>query len=144
MSTDFKALKEIRASDLFDGRLEKFGVREHIKADETTELNRCLTDGRNYVWVCIAEDGLVGILTTYRWNAPATILNAVEAAFDTKIFSEHEPQYWGFETEEEWKADWERANKAADERFHLGLALQILHAGLGAGMRQDRARQTDF
>jgi hypothetical protein len=59
MSTDFITLKKIHASDLFDGRLEKFDVREHIKADETTDRKRCLTDGRNYVWVFIAEDGLV-------------------------------------------------------------------------------------
>ena len=58
MSTDFITLKKFRTSDLFDGRLEKFGVREHIN-DETAEHNRCLTDGRNYVWVSITEDGLV-------------------------------------------------------------------------------------
>jgi hypothetical protein len=113
MWTDLKTLKKIRAGDLFDGRLEKFDVREH-----TTEHTRCLTDGRNYVWVFITEEGVVSRLITYGWNAPETISNAVEAAFDTSIFSEHEPQYWGFETEDEWFEDAERRR---DEKFHLEL-----------------------
>src|SRR3974390_2322293 len=56
---------------------------------------------------------------SHGWNAPGTIFNAVEATFDTKIFSEHEPQYWGFETEEEWDADEEKKGKESAERFHL-------------------------
>jgi len=77
MSTDYRPLKKISASSLFDGRLEKFDVREHIKPDKTTEKERCLTDGRNYVWVYIDDDGFVDILTRYGANAPVKILNAV-------------------------------------------------------------------
>jgi hypothetical protein len=36
MSTDYRPLKEIAACDLFDGRLEKLGVRVHVKQDEKT------------------------------------------------------------------------------------------------------------
>lgn len=42
-------LKQLRFSDLLDGRLEHFGVREHPVPDETTEHLRCLTDGRTAV-----------------------------------------------------------------------------------------------
>ena len=44
MSTDYRPLKKIAACDLFDGRLEEFNVREHLRSD-TTEHYRLLTDG---------------------------------------------------------------------------------------------------
>jgi hypothetical protein len=38
----------------------------------------------------------------------AKILQAICEAFDADIFSEYEPQFWGFDTQEEWDA-WQRA-----------------------------------
>jgi len=55
MSTDYRLLRKVPACDLFDGRLEELGVREHVKPGATTE--RLLTDGRNYLWVYIDDDG---------------------------------------------------------------------------------------
>ena len=57
MSTDYRLLRKASACDLFDGRLEEFGVREHVKPEATTETSRLLTDGRNYLWVYIDDDG---------------------------------------------------------------------------------------
>jgi len=94
----------VSACDLFGGRLEDWGIREQADS-KTDERNRCLTDGRNYVWVSIAEDGLVASLSRYGANAPRKILHAIAETFDTEIFSEHEPQYWGYSTQEEWEAD---------------------------------------
>jgi hypothetical protein len=37
-------------------------------------------------------------------GAPGGILKAISEVFDTEIYSEHEPQFWGFDTEEEWEA----------------------------------------
>ena len=31
MSTDYRLLRKVPACDLFDGRLEEFGVRERVK-----------------------------------------------------------------------------------------------------------------
>ena len=36
MSTDYRLLRKIPARDVFDGRLEDYGVREHLNADMTT------------------------------------------------------------------------------------------------------------
>lgn len=65
MSTEFILSAKINACDLFDGRLEKFGVREDISADETSERARGLTDGRNYLWVWIDDAGVVSGFTRY-------------------------------------------------------------------------------
>jgi hypothetical protein len=92
MSTDYRLLGKVPACDLFDGHLEEFGVREHVKLETTTEKSRLLTDGRNYLWVYIDDDGFVGCLTRYFPNgAPGKILNALANVFDTDIVSEYEP-----------------------------------------------------
>jgi hypothetical protein len=121
MSTDYRLLKNIPACDLFDGRLEEFGVREHVKPEVTTEKSRLLTDGRNYVWVYIDDDGLVGCLTRYAANAPGKILNALADVFDTDIVSEYEPQFWGFDTQEEWDAWQRKISQEHEEAFHIEL-----------------------
>lgn len=47
MSTDFRPRDHVLASELFDGRLKKFGCREHGKAGV---FSRCLVDGSgNYL-----------------------------------------------------------------------------------------------
>jgi hypothetical protein len=103
MSTDYAPFNKIHARDLFDGRLEKFGVREQATA-EATETSKCLTDGRNYLWAYVDDAGFVSCVTRYAGNAPSKILDAIAQTFDTDIFSEYEPQYWGFDTRVEWDA----------------------------------------
>ena len=105
MSTNFRPLTNIRACQLFDGRLEEFDVYEHVKRG-------CLTDGWNYLWVNIGDDGFVTCFT--RWapdGNPSKILDAVSVVFDTYIVSEYEPQYWGFDTQAEWDAWTKRATE---------------------------------
>jgi hypothetical protein len=122
MSTDYRLLKKVPACDLFDGRLEEFGIREHVKAEATTEKGRLLTDGRNYLWVYIDDDGFVDCLRRYAPNcAPGKILNALANVFDTDIVSEYEPQFWGFDTQEEWDACMEEMSQKDEEQFHIEL-----------------------
>jgi hypothetical protein len=122
MSSDYRLLKNVPARDLFDGRLEECGVREHVKPEATTEKSRLLTDGRNYLWVYIGDDGFVGRLTRYAPNgAPGKILNALANVFDTDIVSEYEPQFWGFDTQEEWDAWEEKISQKYEEEFHIEL-----------------------
>jgi hypothetical protein len=118
MSTDFTPGRRIYARDLFDGRLATFAVHEWVAPDQAPDdgqdndlwvlftsqdaQSRTLTDGHgNYVWVSINVDGSVAILTRYGRNDTDAILSAVAEAFETEIFSEDEPQFWGFETNEE-------------------------------------------
>ena len=116
MSTDFRLSDKVSVRDLFGGRLQKFGVREHVNP-ETSEKHRILTDGNNYVHVYMADDGFVQSLTRYAGNEARKVLEAIIETFDTQIFSEHEPQYWGFETQQEWDAAWEEwADQQRNER----------------------------
>jgi hypothetical protein len=126
MATDFQPAQSITATDLFGGRLEKHGVREIIiepmsvhelaardgyklppggsgkmLIPGTTEHNRCLTDGTNYMWVKISSCGFfVSSITRYGGNDPQTILKAIAEEFDTDMYSEHDAEFWeGYECE---------------------------------------------
>jgi hypothetical protein len=104
MSTDYRPLTPIRFKDLFDGRLAEFGVLEH-HSEEATSKNKCLTDGRNFLWAYCDEKSLVSTFTRYMTNGdPEFILDAIRDEFDVDIVSEYEPDYWGFATKEEWDA----------------------------------------
>lgn len=108
MSIDFHLEKPVRAGDLLDGRLIPFGVREHIN-ELTGECTKCLTDGTNYVWLYIGHSGFVSSLTRYAENCPNKILECIATAFDTEVFSEQEPQFYGFDTQEELDAAMEKS-----------------------------------
>ena len=72
MSTDYRPIQNIRFSDLFDGRLERLGVREGVTEETGLTSRRCLTDGRYYVWVYKnSDDEFVDRLVLYRlFNLP--------------------------------------------------------------------------
>jgi hypothetical protein len=120
MSTWYRPLRAILLEELLDGRLAQFEVREFHVPDKTTEQNRCLTDGRNYVWVYGTESGSVEF-TRYGGNAPGRILQAVQEAFDVVIVSEYEPQFWGFDTKEQWDASEKERARQQREYYYLEL-----------------------
>jgi hypothetical protein len=121
MSTSYRPLKEISAQELFDGRLEELGIREHAAVD-SNERSRCLTDGRNYLWVYIDERGNISDLVRYAPNgAPGKIMNAIGQVSETYIASEYEAKYWGFDTEEEWEAFQEKLSKEGRDEFYVDL-----------------------
>jgi hypothetical protein len=120
MSTDYCSSKKILMSDLFDGRLQTFNIREQ-QSEITSAKRRCLTDEFNYVWAYSDQDGNVVCLTRYNSNNPNFILECISIVFDTEVFSEHEPQYWGFNSKEEWRAAEAQATKESDEEFYREL-----------------------
>jgi hypothetical protein len=89
MSTDYRPLSPIRVADLFDGRLEKVGVREY-----------------HSLFARWANNG-----------DPHYILRSISDEFDVDIVSEYEPQYWGFETEDEWNAALAKMEEDAERDF---------------------------
>ncbi|WP_316189202.1 hypothetical protein [Bradyrhizobium sp. SZCCHNS1054] len=124
MSTDFTLSKKVTARDLFGGQLEKFGVREHVRSD-TSERSRSLTDGRSYLTVYVADDGFVGCLTRYGANAPGKILNAIAEVFETEIFSEYQPQFFGFATQEEWDAAMKKLHDQHQREFYADICAYV-------------------
>jgi hypothetical protein len=117
MSTHYAALTPIHFADLFDGRLKEVGVHEQQNENQNSN-KRCLTDGRNFLWAHSDEQGLVSSFTRHGGNAPQRILRAIADKFDVDIVSEYEPEYWGYETEEEWDAAWRAIAEKQEQDFY--------------------------
>ena len=112
MSINYFIYEPITVTEIFGGRLDKYGIRD-AKSANADDLHRCITDGENnYLWV---DGDPVGCFTRYRPNGwPGFILQAIANEFEVEIVSEHdedEPSYvpLGTPTEEEiavMRAEW--------------------------------------
>ena len=101
MLTDYRTESTVLMSDLFDGRLSEYGISEHY-TEKTSATTRCLTENDNYIWVYGNPAGCATCLTRYGMNFPVHILKSIAQEFDTEIYSEHQPQFWGFSSQGEW------------------------------------------
>jgi hypothetical protein len=127
VSTDYATLKRISAQELFNGCLEAYGVYEQIDFPFSTNKVRCLTDGRNGLFVYVNDKGLVSSLCmSASCGVPDKILEAIARVFDTDIVSEHDPQFWGFDTHEEWDAWMVQRSKEARDRYRAELLKFLL------------------
>jgi hypothetical protein len=131
MSTQYGLRKSIKADELFDGRLEAFGVREGVKPERAADQFppymkvrevKYLTDGHNSMAVIVYENGVPDLSVTNLWCAPEKeIFHAIAEAFDTDIVTEHQPEFWGFDTQEEWDAYEKRIHEENERKFHAEL-----------------------
>jgi hypothetical protein len=64
-------------------------------------------------------------MSRYGQNAVGKILRAVAETFDTGIYSEHEPQFWGFTNKEEWDLAWSEMDKKAEDEFHANIIAYV-------------------
>ena len=108
-------------ADLFDGGLENAGVLEH-QSKNTTNDSKCLTDGRNFLWVFGDDEGRVSTFTNYGFNDATRILVAIAKQFGVDLASEYDPQYWGYETREEWDAAWTEIAENEERDFYNEVA----------------------
>jgi hypothetical protein len=131
MSTQYGLRKSIKADELFDGRLEAFGVREGVRPEGAADRFppymkvrevRCPTDGSDSREVVVWQNGYAHLDVRNLWCAPGKeIFHAIAEAFDTDIVTEHQPEYWGFDTQEEWDADNKRIHEEGERKFHAEL-----------------------
>jgi len=81
------------------------GIRESASEDVSDGVKR-LADGSNYLWA-YCEEGADSVAVFVRYAScgdPENIISAIEDEFDCRIVTEHQPEYWGFETQDEWDA----------------------------------------
>ena len=124
MSTQYGLRKRIKADELF-------GVREEVRPEGAADPYpaymkvkeiRYLTDGRNSMGVAVYENGDVWLNLRNLWCAPEKeLFHAIADAFDTDIVTEHEPEYWGFNTQEEWDAHEKRLYEEHQRKFYAEL-----------------------
>ena len=143
MSTYYGLRKSIKADELFDGRLEAFGVREEVRPEGAADRFppymkvrevRYLTDGRNSMEVVVYENGVPDLRARNLWCAPEKgIFRAIAEAFDTDIVTEHQPEFWGFDTQEQWDRWNEQRSREDDESFYLEVFKYLRGESHGVG-----------
>jgi hypothetical protein len=116
MSTNYRPLGRVVASDLLDGRLLAYGIKEH----RNREGQLCLYDTMNYLHVHVDDEGLSSF-TRYAGNNASYIVGSISEAFGVRIVSEYEPEYWGFATEAEWDAWQETISREHEDEFYVDL-----------------------
>jgi len=120
MSTYYRTLKSIPMNELFSGRLAPYGISEDSSTSIDKDTFRYLTDGRNYLSISANSDGIVyNLIRRGLTNAPGHILAAIAEVFETDIYSEYEPQYWGFDTKEEWDSYMEKLAEEDSAKFYI-------------------------
>lgn len=117
-SIEYVALTPVPMADLVGGRLTKYGIREWVVKGETTRKAKCLTEGRNFVWAYADKEGLVTGFTRYSGNWTHDIFAAIGEEFGIRIVSEHEPEFWGYATQAEWRAACEAEAKLSEQKFY--------------------------
>jgi hypothetical protein len=85
MQIYFDSEKNIRMSELFDGRLEAHGVRELIR-DDTSEKRRFLTDREGNDLLVCGDDRRVEFCLGKGEQTGHAILDVIRTVFDTRIF----------------------------------------------------------
>lgn len=133
MSNSYEIQPPIPISMLFDGRLERFNIREKNPEsavaedifghpyDWESQRRRAIANEFYYTWEHLDElsprlltDGVgsvrvepnaQGYVCDIRLgNAPDNIVNAIEEACDCRIVSDNDPEFWGYDTWEEFHA----------------------------------------
>ena len=135
MSTHYGLSKSIKADELFDGRLEAFGVREEVRSREAAgrypsymkvKEVRYLSNGGESMKVIVWENGYASLSVMNLWCAPEKeIFHAVAEAFDADIVTEHQPEFWGFATQEEWDAHERRICEEHEQQFYAELLKHV-------------------
>lgn len=108
MSCDYRFGEPVQMRDLFNGRLQQYGIVEKV-VRVTTETCRVLIDERgNYLCVYANDRGYVTSMSRYGFQFPERILEMLSSTFNSEIYSEHEPEFYGCSSHEELDA-WMRA-----------------------------------
>jgi hypothetical protein len=118
MSTYYRPLPDIQFAQLFDGRLEKYGVKEEIAANPT-EGERFLVGCDGFLRVCQEKNGTCTFMQ--RGLVPWSIFDALTEEFEVELVSEYDHRFFGFTTEEEWDAFNEKLAKEHEDSFYNDL-----------------------
>ena len=120
MSTSYRPIPAIPFTELFDGRLDKYGVREKAHAD-STQRNRYLLGSDGVLEAYQNDDGTSSFSRRSFTPVPWTVIDALTEEFETELVSEHDHRFWGFATKEEERDFHEKMAKESEDEFYNDL-----------------------
>jgi hypothetical protein len=117
MSTWLAPIPDIQFAQLFDGRLEKYGIRkDEVIRENETEKTPFLVGPDGFLEVHAEENGTCTF--TRRGPVPWAIFDAITEEFGVELVTEYDHRFWGFATEKEWN-DWnEAAHRKGQDEFY--------------------------
>jgi hypothetical protein len=125
MSTDYRPIPAILFNRLFDGCLDKYGVREKADPDAMGK-HRYLVGSDGILEVYENSDGSSLFSRRSFTPVPWAVIDALTEEFETEMVSEDDHRFWGFATEEEESAFHERMAKESEEDFYKNLIYYLL------------------
>jgi hypothetical protein len=113
MCTYYRPIRPIQMSELFSGRLKKYGIYDDSIGDarrlagELPGLN--VSNGIHSIVVHVRPDDndTVAEFASYDEDNeidPHGVIAAIADEFDTEIVSQHDPRYWGYKNFRDWNA----------------------------------------
>src|SRR5215207_6455898 len=82
---------------------------------------RCLTDGRNFLWITIDDFGCVHCFMRHAGSLATEMIASISLALNVRIVCEHEPEFWGFKTQKEWDEAWDKIGEGREQSLHIEL-----------------------
>jgi hypothetical protein len=120
MSTDYRPIPAIRFSKLFDGRLDKYGIRA-----------RAPTNSSPNSWSLVGSDGVLEAYRQLDGNAnfsrgsfepiPWAVIDALTNEFQIELVSEHDHRFWGFASKKEEEDRHNQIAKEYEDDFYKNL-----------------------
>jgi hypothetical protein len=123
MSVSFRSDKCITINELFDGRLEKFGIigiTGRLKNEHFYSNLGYLKDSKNNALTVYAEHRWVRSFANFHGSNGTYILTKIGEVFDTEIYSENQPKYWGSE-----RYTHEAAMCEAEDEYYLEIMKHV-------------------
>lgn len=93
----------------FDDILKIEGLEEAV-SENTTPTSRCITDGSNFLWFSLHDDGVTTSADRYGGNDVTFILGEITNVLGAEVFSEHDPEF-----HQMWEEDPEFQKVLAEE-----------------------------
>ena len=134
MSTSFRPIPDIPFNQLFDGRLDKFGVREKAERDPTARI-RSLVGSDGVLEAYKNDDGTSFFKRRSFTPFPWSVLDALTEEFEAELVSEHDHRFWRFATKQEETEIHEKLAKESEDKFYQDLIHHLRGEpnGLSAG-----------
>jgi hypothetical protein len=115
MSTYYRPIRPIQMSELFSGRLKKYGIYDDSIGDARRLAGEVpgprVSKGTHFIVLHVTpgdnDNDTVAEFASYNEDKeidPHGIIAAIADEFDTEIVSQHDPRYWGYNNFRDWNA----------------------------------------
>ena len=120
MSTDYRPIPAIPFSKLFDGRLDKYGIRARAPTNSSPNSGS-LVGSDGVLDAYQKDDGSASFSRRSFTPIPWTVIDALTNEFQIELVSEYDHRFWGYASKEEEDYWYNKIAKQGDDDFYNNL-----------------------